>query len=254
MTARALLLVGLAGLAAAPAQAQAPAVWSAQALGRVEAFRADREPWREARVAVQRRGPRGAVGVEAARVERNGRTDAMLAVDLYRVLSRRVYANVRAEAAPQASVVPAVALLGEVYAGLGGGWEASAGARFLSVPGADVVLVVASATRTVGPFALGVRSSAALRPAVTVSTALTARFAPETPSRGPATRASITLGQGQEAVVDADGAVAVRRQFVAAVSGQRTVAGALGVLGGVAYVADGPITRWSAEAGVAVRF
>lgn len=150
--------------------------------------------------------------------------------------------------------MPALTLLGEVYVGLGGEWEVSAGARVLSVPGADVALVVASATRTAGPFAVGVRSSAALRPAVTVSTAFTARFAPEAPGRGPATRAALTLGQGQEAVVATDGAVVVRRQFVATVSGQRALVGALGVLGGVAYTADGPLTRWSAEAGVAVRF
>lgn len=244
---------------AAPAAAQSPepraaSGWSGQALHHVDTFRADRPAWSETRVALQRRGPAGAVGVELARVERNGRADATVAADLYRVLSRRLYANVRVEGAPRADVVPALSVLAEAYAAVGGAWEASAGVRYLAVPGPDVPLATASVNRTAGAVVVGLRTTAALRPTLTVSTALTARYLPEASGRGVPTRASLTVGQGQEAVVGADGAVAVRRQFVVAASGQRAVGGPVGVLGGVAYTADGALTRWSAEGGVAVRF
>jgi YaiO family outer membrane protein len=226
----------------------------AAATHRVETFRADRPAWAESRVGLQVRDTRGALGVEMARIQRNGRADLTGTVDAYRVLSRAVYANVRVEAAPQARVVPAASVLAEVYAAVAPGWEASAGFRYLAVTGADVPLATASATRTAGPFSLGLRTTAALRPTLAVSAAATARYAPEAPARGVPTRIAITLGQGQEAVVAADGTVTVRRQFVAAVYGQRRLAGPFGVSAGAGYTADGTLTRWSTEAGLVVRF
>ena len=273
---RALLLLFLAVPAAAQSPAASPATspsapsasatsatatarWSGLATRRTETFRTDRPAWHETRAVAQRVGPAGAVGVEAARIERNGRADAALALDLYRVLSPRVYANVRAQAAPRAAVVPHLDALAEVYAALGRGWDGSAGVRLLVVPGADVPLASAALNRTLatpaGAVAVGVRATAALQPVPTLSTALLVRYLPDAPARGVATRAALTVGTGQEAVV-ADGAagrVVVRRQLVAAVSGQRRVAGPFGVLGGVSYTADGTLTRWSAEAGLAVR-
>lgn len=251
MTLRPLLALLLAAAAPAPASAQTV---QAVATHRVEAFRADRAAWAESRAGVQARGPRGALGAELARVQRNGRADVTGTVDAYRVLSRTVYANVRVEAAPRARVVPAVSALAEVYWGLAPGWEASAGVRYLAVTGADVPLATATATRTSGPFSLGVRTTAALRPAVTVSAAATVRYAPEAAARGVPTRLALVLGQGQEGVVATDGAVTVRRQVVAAVYGQRGLAGPVGVSAGAGYTADGALTRWSAEAGLVVRF
>ncbi|HEX9951440.1 MAG TPA: YaiO family outer membrane beta-barrel protein [Rubricoccaceae bacterium] len=248
MTLRLLLALFLA--AAAPASAQAI---QAVASHRVEAFRADHDAWTESRGGIQARGPRGALGAEIARVQRNGRADVTGTVDAYRVLSRGLYANVRIEAAPRARVVPAVSALAEVYWGLAPSWEASAGVRYLAVTGPDVPLATASATRVVGQFSLGVRTTAALRPALAVSAAATVRYAPEAAARGVPTRVALVLGQGQEGVVGADGAVTVRRQFVAAVYGQRGLAGPVGVSAGAGYTADGVLTRWSAEAGLVVQ-
>ena len=252
MTRRIALLAVLVLNASASAQPVAP--WSGQAVQHVEVLRGDRPAWLESRVGVQHRGARGALGVEVGRVERNDRANATVAADVYRVLSRRVYANVRAEVAPGADVVPGLSLLGEVYAGVGQGWEVTAGGRYLSVPGGDVPILLASANRTVGSVVVGVRTATALRPSTTVSASAWARYAPEEPGTGVPTRATLTLGQGQEAVLEAGGLVTVRRQFVVAVNGQRALAGPLGVLGGGAYTSDGTLSRWSVDAGLAVRF
>ncbi len=237
--------------AAAPTSAQ---TWRATAGHHVETFRADRPAWHETRATVQRLGPSGAFGAELARISRNDRADVTVAADLYRVLSRRVYANVRAEAAPGARVVPTLNLLGEVYAGVGRGWDVSAGGRYLAVPGTDVPLVTASAMHTAGPIVLGGRTTVALAPGVTVSAVATARYAPETSGPGVPTRLSLVAGQGQEAVVTDAGDVVVRRQRVVALYGQRRIGGPVGLSAGAGYTADGTLTRWSAEAGLVVQF
>lgn len=248
------------GLASARAQdtPTAPASpssgWGAHAVHRVDVLRGDRPTWHDTRLVVQRRSPAGALGVEAARVERYDHADATLAVDAYRVLSRRAYANVRVEGAPGARVVPHLSVLAQVYAGVAPGWEATAGARYLVVPGADAALVSAGLARTRGPFVVGAQATLGVAPAATLSATASARYQPDPPARGPATRAALVVGQAQEAVVADDGAVQVRRQWVAALSGQRAVAGPLGVTTGASILADGPLSRWSVEAGLIVRW
>lgn len=256
-----LLVATLTGVAlAGDARAQTPDAtppgatgWGGSAVSRTETFTADRAPWRESRVSAQRRWRSGAVGVEGGLVERHGRSAAIAAVDAYRVLSRRVYANVRVQAAPGAAIVPPADLLGEAYVSLGPGWDASAGVRHVVVPGEDVTLAVASLARTAGDFVLRVRAVGAARPGPSLAAAVTLRYAPEASGRGPATRVDLTVGRGQEAVLEDDGAVTVRPQAVLAVSGQRAVAGPVGLSAGLAYTFDGTLTRWSAEAGLAVR-
>lgn len=238
-------------VAAAPASAQ---TWRATAGHHVETFRADRPAWSETRATAQRLGPRGALGAEIARIARNDRADVTVTADVYRVLSRRVYGNVRAEGTPGARVVPALSLLAELYAGVGRGWEVSGGGRYLAVPGPDVPLVTASATHTAGPVVLGGRTTVALAPGVTVSAVATARYAPETSGPGVRTRVSLVAGLGQEAVVTEAGDVVVRRQRVVALAGQRRIAGPVGLTAGAGVTADGTLTRWSADAGLVVQF
>ena len=97
----------------------------------------------------------------------------------------------------------------------------TAGGRYLSVPGVDVPILLASANRAMGPYVVGVRTATALRPGTTgLGLGVGALRARGAWSGAFPTRATLTLGQGQEAVLEAGGVVTVRRQFVVALNGQ----------------------------------
>lgn len=239
---------------AAASDTPAAVGWSAQAGHRVEVLGGGRPAWHETRVGVHRRLQSLALGVEAARIERHGVTDATVALDGYRVLSPRAYLNVRAEGTPQSRVVPNLSALAQLYASVAPGWEATAGVRHVAVPGDYTTLLTGGIARSVGPFALGAQATVGVDPAGTVSGLLSARYQPDPPPRGPATRATLLVGQAQEAVADEQGAVRVREQWIVSVSGQRAVAGAVGVTAGASVLADGSRTRWGVEAGLVARW
>ena len=239
--------------AAAPALGQAGAGWGGAAGHRVEAFEADREPWQESRVAVQRRFARGAASVEAGRVARGGAADPFVAADLYRDLGPG-YANVRVQLAPGAERTARADVLAEGYAPLGGGWEGSLGARHLAFDGGAVSMGTGSLARYAGDWLVRGRVLVVPGRATAVSATASARYLVRGVGGLTAPFVELVAGQGQEAVGGPGGAPDVRRSWLVGARGQHPVVGPVGLALGASYTADGALTRWGADVGVVARF
>ncbi len=150
---------------AAPAVARAPdtvpaPAWRAALSGGFEAFASLRTPWLAWLARVERRDRRGTIAAEAVLDRRFSLWDAGGAVDVYHVLWRRAYGNVRVVAAPGARVIPRLDASAELYQGVGAGIEVSAGYRRMSYPGGGVDLWGASVAKYAGDWYLRVRGVA----------------------------------------------------------------------------------------------
>lgn len=219
----------------------------------VDLFEADREAWQRSRVSVQRRFEQGAVSVEVGHTRRNGETSARLGADLYRAAGRHGYGNLRIDVSPGAQAVAQVDVLGEVYAALGEGWEASVGARHVAFEADDVTLGTASLAKYAGNWLARARVVVTPGDATAVSTVGTVRYLFEGVGGLTAPFVEITAGQGQEPIVGPDGRPSIRQSWVIAGRGQRIVRGAVGVALGLSYTADGTLTRWGVDAGIVAR-
>ena len=240
-------------VAATPAVGQPAPGWGGAAGHQVEAFEADREPWQESRVAVQRRFARGAAAFEAGRVRRNGASDPFAGADLYREVGRG-YGNVRVRVAPGAGQTPWLDVLGEGYAPLGGGWEGSLGVRHVAFDGGAVTMGTGSAAYYLGDWLVRARGVVVPGEATAVSATLSARYLVRGVGGLTAPFVEGIVGQGREAVPGPGGAPSVRRSWVVGVRGQRPVAGPVGLALGATYTADGALSRWGADVGVVARF
>ncbi len=259
-----LLLAALA--AASPAWAQCPTSsltpdggcdrtgWGGIAGVHVEAFRSDRDPWRRAEVAIQRRFATGAASLEVGVSDRNGSTDPFVTTDLYKAVGALGYGNLRASVAPGADGIARADVLGEGYAALGGGWEASLGARHLVFEANSVTLGTGSVARYLGNWLLRGRAVVSTHATTAVSTSLAARYLIEGVGGLTAPFVEVTVGQGQEPVVAPDGEAGIRQSFVVAARGQRAVVRGVGLSLGASYTSDGGLTRWGGDLGVVARF
>jgi YaiO family outer membrane protein len=110
--------------------------------------------WTETRVGFTHTLARGAIGGEAARLERFGQTDVALTADTYFETWPGAYVNIRGRVTPQADVLPSWDVYAEVFQSLGGGWEASASSWRMNVPAADVSVFGAGIGRFAGAWYL----------------------------------------------------------------------------------------------------
>ncbi len=227
--------------------------WGGGVFTSAEAFDADRETWHETRVAAQRIFARGAASLEGGVASRNGFSDPFVATDLYASAGERGYGNVRAQWAPEAAGVPQLDLLGEAYVALGGGWEASLGARHLIYDADAATLGLGSVAKYSGNWLVRARGVATLDEAVAVSTSLSARYLFEGIGGLTAPFAEVTIGQGQEPIVSASG-VEVRQSWIAGVRLQREVRAGFGISAALGRTWDDTLTRWTGGLGVIARF
>ena len=157
-------LLGLAaGLAmAAPLRAQDSTSWSrASAAYGFEAFTKDRSPWHAVSAGVTFREPRSTSIAELALWDRFDQADAAVIGDLYRVLRRGTYVEVRLHFAPDADVVAQSDFLAELYQATGRGFEVSAGYRHMKYSSTDVHMANASVAKYTGDWYLRARGTAA---------------------------------------------------------------------------------------------
>ncbi len=90
---------------------------------------------------VQGRGRGGAVGMELFRVVRFHQTDAGVVLEGYRDLWRGGYGHLRLRVTPQAEVLPRYDVRGEVFQGVGEGWEMAASGWRMELPGPNVTVL-----------------------------------------------------------------------------------------------------------------
>jgi YaiO family outer membrane protein len=242
------LLCALAG----PAPAAQTAVWTARAGHAAEAFTSDRPAWRSTTASIQRQTARGSALLEAGATDRGSGAEPFAALDLYRTLGARTYANLRAAAAPGAARIARADVLAEVYT-VPSAWELSGGVRHLTFADTQIGLATLSAARYAGPWVARARAVASAKGRLAVSGALTVRHV-RGEGRGTAARfAEVMVGQGQEPVVEAEGQTTLRRSWVGAARVQQPLGARVGLSVGAGYTADGTLSRWAADVGLAVR-
>jgi len=125
-----------------------------------EDFTASRATWQTWTGRVERRWASGSLAFEAEDATRFSLWDQAATLDGYRTLWRRAYGNLRVSVAPGAQVLPRSDVTAEVYQGLAGAWEVSAGYRRMGYAGHGVDLWGASLGKYVGNWYLVARATA----------------------------------------------------------------------------------------------
>lgn len=82
--------------------------------------------WVDTATTIRRRFDTGSLGLEALTATRFGTTDSALALDGYRDLWARAYVNLRFQEGLDATLFPRTRWRGELFQGVGHGWELSA--------------------------------------------------------------------------------------------------------------------------------
>jgi YaiO family outer membrane protein len=143
--------------------AQDTVPWRAQLTVGSEAFTGSRSPWHAAGAVVSRRAGRHTVQAEVIGVRRFDLTDVSAGLEGYLPVAPRTYVDARLAAGPGADVIARVDIGVELFRGVGGGWEASAGWRQLSYAAADVGIAAASAAKYAGDWYLRARVTLAFQ-------------------------------------------------------------------------------------------
>ena len=246
-------LLALALLLPIVATAQPVRPWTATVQHSAEVFDGARATWLEAELSVERRLAGGAVIASAGRAERYDQAAGFGGVDVYTVLAPKLYGNVRARLAPGAETVARRDLLAELYLGLPGGLEVSAGARRLDFAEAGATLLLSSATLFRPAGRLRARLSATPTDSATaVAASLTARLDLD---RGAARRRSyveLRGGRGQEVIAEPGDPVGVRTSWNLGAGGRLRVGRRLALGADVGRVWDGDLSRLTARAALSV--
>lgn len=111
-----------------------------------------RDSWDEFDVSLRRRFERGSLALEVLRAERFGNHDTAWALDGYVSLWQRAYANLRYQHGPDAALYPDHAWRGELFQGVGDGWELSASYDHLQFGNSDTDMYGLGVGRYFGNF------------------------------------------------------------------------------------------------------
>ena len=226
--------------------------WGASASTAAEVVSERDAVWSETRLAAGLDHGRLGGAVEVGRVDRFDQSAAFVGADLYPVLTEGVYSNVRARWAPGSEVTARLDLGAEVFAAVGGGWEASGGVRRMAY--ADRAVHIGTAGVGLYIDAWYLRATAAAVPddgRVPLSGRLTARYITGA-GGGFGTFWEVSGGRGEEARIEDVGAVSIRDSWFVAARAQQRVVGPVLATAGAGYVADGDLSRTQAQFGVAV--
>jgi YaiO family outer membrane protein len=121
-------------------------------------FRGANQNWTDAVASLRRQWQGGvSLGLEALESRRFGKTDHAYALDGYFPLWSRAYVNARYQYSPDATLFPGNRYRGELFQGLGSGWELSAGYDRLDFAAAPVELLSVGVGRYMGPFYVRLR-------------------------------------------------------------------------------------------------
>ncbi len=152
--------VGAADTGAVPAADSGHGSWRAGLQYGFEDFTAARATWQTWTARVERRWAVGSLAFEAEDATRFSLWDQAAALDGYRTLWRHAYGNLRVSVAPGAQVLPRSDVTAEIYQGIAGGWEASAGYRRMGYAGNGVNLWGASLGKYAGDWYVVVHATA----------------------------------------------------------------------------------------------
>ncbi|HJW46585.1 MAG TPA: YaiO family outer membrane beta-barrel protein [Lysobacter sp.] len=111
--------------------------WSLRIAGAHTDFNPDRSDWNEYEVGLRRRFERGSVALEMLRAHRFESHDTAWALDAYVTLWERAYANVRYQRGPSGDLFPDHFWRGELFQGVGHGWELSGSYDHMQFDGSD---------------------------------------------------------------------------------------------------------------------
>ncbi|MGH7561783.1 MAG: YaiO family outer membrane beta-barrel protein, partial [Gemmatimonadales bacterium] len=223
--------------------AQDTAAWRAGLSYVHERFTRDRASWNTLTAAATRKVRLHTFGAQVGTVERFDQTDGQLTAEAYLRLAPRTYAHVQGAVAPGADVIASSDLSAEVFRGVRGGWELSAGYRRMSFPIDAVDILSASVAAYRGWWYLRAR-------AIAVPTAGSTGFSGGLTARryfGRADRfAEVQGGGGKEVVLVGVGPMVELRSlgFVSA-RGEALLDRRWGVSGGLS---------WNAEEGIPSRY
>ncbi|CAN5845384.1 hypothetical protein BH23GEM3_BH23GEM3_18030 [soil metagenome] len=138
-----------------------PRVWNASVEYAGQSVSGQQPRWHTYTASVGRRFSRGALAVQVLKTRRFEFDDQAVAVDGYLDLWRGSYANLQLQHAPESDVLPRANAGAELFQGIAGGWEGSAGYRYQRFPAADVNLYVLTAGRYTGRWYLRQRNTIA---------------------------------------------------------------------------------------------
>jgi YaiO family outer membrane protein len=110
-------------------------------------------------VAMRRHFEHGSLGVEALGVHRFDKTDAAYALDGYRSLWSRAYANLRYQVAPDHTLFPKDSGRVELYQGVGKGWELAASEDWLHFTSGTVNIYGVAVAKYLGNYYGRVRAT-----------------------------------------------------------------------------------------------
>ncbi len=115
--------------------------WSAGISYSHDAFSDGRAPWHETATSIARMTPRGAVILRASDARRFALGDQLFEVEFYPRLRPGTYAFLGVGISPDSLLYPSSRLAFDLYQGLGGGFEVSAGYRRLAFAAATSIYV-----------------------------------------------------------------------------------------------------------------
>ncbi|MBI4543299.1 MAG: YaiO family outer membrane beta-barrel protein [Gemmatimonadetes bacterium] len=245
-------LIALAAALAAP-RADTSGRWQASATYGFETFTRERATWHVGSLVAGRRFARGTVLAEGLLASRFARTDPAGALDGYYTFAPRVYGNLRVQVAPDAEVIARTDVAAELFRGLRGGWEASAGYRRMDYRSDAVDIVSLGVARYVRSWYVRARGTVVPKGGrAGVSALLLARRYGATSDD--VTEVSANLGE-QVVTIGAGPAVELRATATLAARWQRRLRGPWGLAVGATWTSDersparaglttGAFTRW----------
>jgi YaiO family outer membrane protein len=126
--------------------------WLLRVNGTHTEFSPDRSNWNEYEVSLRRKFDRGSLALEMLRGHRFDTHDTAWALDGYVTLWDRAYANLRYQRGPSGDLFPEHAWRGELFQGVGQGWELSGSYDHLQFDGSDTDMYGVGVGRYVGNF------------------------------------------------------------------------------------------------------
>ncbi|MFQ6616433.1 MAG: YaiO family outer membrane beta-barrel protein [Fidelibacterota bacterium] len=142
--------------------------WEGTFLYTFQSFTQDRPSWHTYAPSIRRDIPKGSVRFVVLRTVRFSQWDDLIALDSYLDLWRRSYGNFYVETSTRPGFLPRLVFSGEIFQGVGNGWELSISYRNMRWTGNPVSIWGGSLAKYVG--ALYLRGRATLVPKASGST------------------------------------------------------------------------------------
>lgn len=229
------------------------AQWSATGLSTFARFSSDRPVWHTEALLLRRHvHRRSTLDLEVGVLSRHGLHDTYAALDVYRTVGSRAYANVRFSAAPEAAVTARTDVHGELFVSPGSGWELSAGYRRADYARSGSNTWMVGAARYIGNWYIRVRPSATeVGGSVGFAVIGTARRYLGRPNE----HVGLVVARGREIVVfPGEAGVEARDALAGSVFYQRDIGRKAGIRLGLEGVDDGDLSRWGFLTGILWRW